>query len=311
MVSEEGRGSEFHFTLKLRAARVPSADQQAATQASLRGLRVLVVDDNATNRRILDDTLSRWEMRPLLATGGEDALAILGRACEERAPIPLVVSDVHMPGMDGFGLIAKIREIPALAGTRILILTSGARLDEAARCRDLGIITSLTKPVARAELLDAILLVLNDKPELIEPVHAPAAEPHHSAIRKPRVLVAEDHLANQKLAELLLKRHGYDPVVVSNGHEALEALSNGDFDAVLMDEQMPGMSGMEATAVIREREKISGEHMPVIAVTANAMVGDREKYLRAGMDAYISKPIRIRELIEVLGAFAPSNAAGV
>ena len=305
--SKEGQGSEFHFTMRLQAAPAQLEGHEPATQASLRDLPALIVDDNATNRRILGDTLRRRGIRPFFAAGGQEALDILEKTAREGQPIPLLITDVHMPGMDGFGLIARIRQMPAFADIRILVLTSGARLDEAARCRELGVTTSLTKPVARAELLDALLFVLGSRPNPAEGAPRPEGAQIQEEQRRPRVLVAEDHLANQKLAALLLRRHGYEPVVVNNGYEALEALTAGEFDAVLMDEQMPGMSGIEASAAIREREKTSGGHMPIIAVTANAMMGDREKYLAAGMDAYISKPIRVKELIEVLGSLVQSH----
>jgi CheY-like chemotaxis protein/nitrogen-specific signal transduction histidine kinase len=306
VVSHEGQGSEFHFTIRFQAASAAHPPHEPATTASLQGLIVLVVDDNSTNRRILGDTLSRWGMQSLYAESGVEALDILRKAEQGGVVIPLVVSDVHMPEMDGFTLAARIRETPEWAGTKILMLTSGAQMEEAARCRELGMTRHLTKPAGRAELLDAILMVLEGKPELKAEVRGPKTAPVEKQERKGRVLVAEDQLANQKLAALLLRRHGYEVVVVNNGFEALEALGAGAFDAVLMDEQMPGMSGMETSAAIRAQEKISGGHMPIIAVTANAMQGDRERYLAAGMDAYISKPIRVRELLDVLARFVPA-----
>jgi two-component system sensor histidine kinase/response regulator len=305
--STPGGGSTFHFTARFGLASGPRPRPEPATVPDVRGLRVLVVDDNATNRRILEETLETWHLRPASAADGASALAELTRAADAGEPYPLVLLDAMMPGMDGFTLAEHIRRAPALAGTTLLMLASGARPEEAARARALGIAVYLLKPVKLSELLDAILTGLHPAAAAAAPA-APAAAP--APARQLRVLLAEDNPVNQKLAVTLLQKQGHAVTVAGNGKEALAALERDPFDVVLMDVQMPEMDGFQATAVLRERERQTGRHVPVVAMTAYAMKGDREKCLEAGMDAYLAKPIQPGELLRVLAGLEPAPADG-
>jgi CheY-like chemotaxis protein len=273
-----------------------------ASPEMLRGVKVLVVDDNSTNLRILEAMLNRWDMKPTLVEGGEQALAALARSCEAGKPYSVILTDVHMPKMDGFGLVERIRQMPEFSTATIMMLTSAGQQGDAARCRELGVAAYLLKPVRKADLRDAIARVLGVR----EPIGAdqPKSAMPVQAGRDPavclRVLLAEDNQVNQRLVQRLLEKRGHSVVVASNGLEALDLIQTGNFDIILMDVQMPEMDGLEATKAIRSRERDSQPRMPVIALTAHAMKGDREECLAAGMDAYLSKPIRTAELDEVL-----------
>jgi PAS domain S-box-containing protein len=310
--SEVGRGSTFHFTARLGLAREPVPPVPFDPDA-LRGLPVLVVDDNATNRRILTEMLGNWRMRPSPADGGTAALAAMRRAAAAGEPYALVVLDAMMPGMDGFALAEQIRAHPDFAGATIMMLSSADRAGDAARCEALGIAAHLMKPVKQSELLNTILTILHvgaGVPALAAevPERPPQSEPSAVAAPRLRVLLAEDNAVNQRLAVRLLERHGHSVVVAGNGREALAALERQPYDVVLMDVQMPELGGLEATEHIRAGERGTGRHVPIIALTAHAMKGDREKCLAAGMDAYLSKPIQARELLHALAALAPGSA---
>jgi PAS domain S-box-containing protein len=310
--SAVGQGSAFHFTARFGLAGGPRRRAAPAEPPALHGLRVLVVDDNATNRRILEETLAAWRLRPTAVADGPAALAELGQAAEAGEPYPLVLLDAMMPDMDGFSLAEHVRQAPALAGTTLIMLASGGRPDDAARARACGIAVYLLKPAKQSELLDAILTGLN----LAGPRPAPEAPaPPPAPGRRLRVLLAEDNPVNQKLAVTLLQRQGHAVQVAGNGREALAALGhNGGaapaepFDVVLMDVQMPEMDGLQATAAIRERERGTGGHVPIVAMTAYAMKGDRERCLAAGMDRYVSKPIHPEELLGTLAELLPGTA---
>ncbi len=310
--SEVGRGSTFYFTARFglpKGAPVRAVPNEAA---SLRDLPVLVVDDNATNRRILEEILLQWRMKPALAEGGWTALAALERACDLGRPFPLVLIDAQMPDMDGFALVERIKSDPRLAGATIMMLTSAGQRGDAARCRALGIVAYLIKPIKQSDLLEAILLALGQKPR---PSDLPSLITRHSlreARRKLRVLLAEDNAVNQELAVRLLERRGHSVVLARNGKEALAALDEQKFDLVLMDVQMPEMDGFEATAAIRAREKQTRQHLPIIAMTAHVMKGDRERCLAAGMDGYIPKPVQPKELFQAIEGLAtlPAEAEG-
>jgi signal transduction histidine kinase/DNA-binding response OmpR family regulator len=311
--SEIGRGSTFHFTAHFGvSATVPS--EPLAEEASLIGLPVLVVDDNATNRRILGDTLSRWRAEPTLAENGEAALAALYRARDSGQPFPLVLSDAHMPGMDGFALAAQIKQDASLAGATIMMLTSGGQRGDAARCRELGVAAYLTKPMRRAELKEAVLSVLAGKLFKIAPSRLVTRHSLREArsagqpIKSLRVLLAEDNPVNQQLAVKLLEKRGIKTVVVADGRQAVTALEEQSFDLVLMDVQMPEMDGFGATAAIRKKEQETGAHLPIIALTAHAMKGDRERCLAAGMDAYVAKPVSPQDLLEAMEAVMKTSA---
>ncbi len=260
----------------------------------MRGLPVLVVDDNATNRRILEETLSGWAMRPTCVEGGEQALAALERAHQAGEPFALVLLDAQMPVMDGFTLAERIQQRPELAAVAtVMMLSSAGQPGSMARRRELGIATHLTKPVKQTELWKAILAALGQ-----DDGERGAKGAGRKAPASPRstlhILLAEDNPFNQKLALGLLGKEGHSVVVANNGAEAVAALERGGYDLVLMDVQMPEMDGFEATRLIRAREAALGQHTPILAMTAYAMKGDRERCLAAGMDGYVSKPIRAR-----------------
>jgi len=304
--SEVGKGSQFHFTAHLETASAKEIKVGVpAPPEVLRGVKVLVVDDNRTNRRILEGMLKHWEMKPVSVESGELALTELSDAHEGGVPYRLVLTDMHMPAMDGFALIERIRQRPELATATIMMLTSAGHRGDAARCKELGVSAYLLKPIRQSELREAIARVLGaDKPEGAIPLITryslqDAREPGSSL----KLLLAEDNTVNQRLAVRLLEKRGHRVVVAANGVEALAALKKDNFDLVFMDVQMPEMDGMEATAAIREKEKRTGEHIVVVALTAHAMKGDREKCLAAGMDGYLSKPIRPQELDDVLEGF--------
>ncbi|MBZ5563964.1 MAG: response regulator [Acidobacteriia bacterium] len=306
--SEAGRGSVFHFTVPCRRAKTATPPPHPEP-LNLAGIAALVVDDNATNRRILEELLRRWQMKPRTAEGGQVALNFLRQARDRAEPFPLVLTDAHMPEMDGFALAAHIKQDPTLAGATIMMLTSGGQRGDAARCRELGVAVYLTKPIREAELHEALLAALGAKSSRDEEAclvtrHS-LREQHHNL----RVLLAEDNAVNQQLVLRLLQKRGYSVVVAANGREALNCLEESGFegfDVVLMDVQMPEMGGYEATAAIRAREKVAGKHVPIIALTAHAMKGDREQSLAAGMDGYVSKPIRVEELLAAMqGVLAP------
>jgi len=295
-----GQGSTFHFTASFGISKA-AGSPKPVDKAQLKGMRVLVVDDNLTNRRILERLLAGWGMKPTLADNGRQALETLAQAREAHKPFPLVLTDGNMPEMDGFQLAEEIRKNPELSGATVMMLTSGGQRGDAARCRELGLAGYLTKPVGQGELLDAVLRVAGSKGS----TEKPAVVTRHSLReeRRPlRILLAEDNLVNQTLASRLLEKHGHNVVTTGNGREALERLENESFDLVLMDVQMPEIDGFEATATIRKKEETTGTHLPVVAMTAHAMQGDKERCLAAGMDGYVSKPVNAKELLAVVQA---------
>jgi two-component system sensor histidine kinase/response regulator len=301
--SEPGRGSKFQFTVRLGAGDAQEVNvATVAPPELLRGVKVLVVDDNRTNQRILEGMLGRWEMKPTLVEGGEEALAELFTAREAGKPFALILTDMHMPGMDGFALVERIRQRPELSTATIMMLTSAGHRGDAARCQELGMAAYLLKPIRQSELREAIARVLGavaEKGAIPLVTRFSLQHPREPAAFL-RVLVAEDNPVNQRLVVRLLEKRGHRVQVAVNGREALQALDKQRFDLVLMDVQMPEMDGVEATAAIRKKEKGSGWHTPIVAVTANVMKGDREKYLASGMDGYLAKPIRPLQLDELL-----------
>jgi two-component system, sensor histidine kinase and response regulator len=306
--SDLGRGSRFRFS-----ARFGTAPERARVAerlpAQLRGLRVLVVDDNATNRRILEEVLVQWRMQPTAVAGARAALEAMEAAQRAGRPYPLVLLDASMPGIDGFELAARIQQSPRLARASIMMLSSGARPGDRARCFELGISAYLTKPVKQSDLMDTIVGVLGSQAS--GGGKRPRAARPPKAGRRLRVLVAEDNVVNQQVAVGMLERAGHEATVAANGREVLALLERGAFDVVLMDVQMPEMDGLEATGAIRERELSTGGHLPIVALTAHAMKGDAERCLAAGMDAYLAKPLQPRELAAALegavGAAAPGS----
>ena len=296
--SEVGRGSTFHFTVRLGVQQAPAYRPATLQSEELRDLKVLIVDDNFTNRKVLNGMVVRWGMNPTVVGGGKAALQALEIAKSAGQPFSLVLLDGQMPEIDGFMLAERIQKEPGLVGASVMMLTSAGHLGDAARCRKLGISAYLMKPVRPAELWEALSSVLGSPP-----VEKPALVTRHTLREnrnRARILLVEDNPVNQTLAVRLLEKRGYTVTITGNGREALAAYEEAQFDLVLMDVQMPEMDGFEATATIREKEKISGTHIPIVAMTANALKGDQERCLEAGMDGYISKPVRTTELFAVI-----------
>ncbi|HZU42066.1 MAG TPA: response regulator, partial [Terriglobales bacterium] len=293
-----GRGSTFHFTVQLGRA-APSTWPAPLSAPELQGVPVLIVDDNQTNRRVLELMLAEWKMSPTSVDGGDVALQEIRRAAQSGNSYRLLLVDARMPKMDGFMLIQNLQQDPALTAPAIIMLTSGEQYGDAARCRELGVAAYLMKPIGSMELLRAILQVLAPSQRQFD--ESPPLVTRHSLrehCRPLRILLAEDNLVNRMVAVRLLEKSGHLVEVAENGHEAVAKLQLRDFDLVLMDVQMPEMDGLEATAAIRNLEKRTGNHVPIIAMTAHALKGDRERCLAAGMDGYISKPFKLEELLD-------------
>ena len=290
--SEPGAGSTFHFVIDFPIADRPPV---AAGEPLLVDLPVLIVDDNAVNRRVLQEQLARWKMRADAVDGGEAALAALGAAARAGRPYRLVLLDANMPDLDGFSVAQAIGSRSELATATIMMLSSSGQLGDAARCRELGVAAHLTKPVAQPDLLRAIRRALGA---------AGAKTPEAAASAAPftplHVLLAEDNPVNERVAVGLLSKRGHRVSVAHNGIEVLEAFERGSFDAILMDIQMPVMGGLEAATAIRRKERGRGSRVRIIALTAHAMKRDRERCLDAGMDGYLAKPIDRKMLFDVI-----------
>jgi signal transduction histidine kinase/CheY-like chemotaxis protein len=297
--SSPNAGSTFHFVIRLAVQETPAPRLTPVEPQELTGLRTLIVDDNATNRRVLMGMLGRWGMKPTAVDSGLSALQALEIAKSAGNPFPLILVDGQMPEMDGFALAEKIHQDPSLVGASIMMLTSAGHLGDAARCRALGIAAYLVKPVRQGELLEAICAILRKMPEQAA---VPLVTKHklREEHRRQRILLAEDNEVNQKLALRLLEKRGFVVTTVGDGRAAVAEHEKTPFDAILMDIQMPEMDGFAATGAIRLNEKSTGAHVPIIAMTAHALKGDEKRCLEAGMDAYVSKPIRTTELFATL-----------
>jgi CheY-like chemotaxis protein len=310
MESEMGRGSNFYFTARFSVAQAALLSRPLEP-VELAGVRVLVVDDNSTHRRILEGKLKGWGMKPVLAEQGKAALDLLEEALETGDPFKLVLTDANMPTMDGFALAEHIQQNPRLVGVPIVMLSSLGQRGDAERRRQLGVAACLMKPVGESELLETIQHVLGKCSQTNETPSPTIPRALGEETRGLRILLAEDNVVNRKLAVRLLEKRGHQVVVAENGVEVLEALEHEHVDVILMDVQMPDMDGFEATAVIREKEKIEGGHLPIIAMTAHTMKGDRERCLEAGMDGYVLKPIQSKELFAtiegVIAALRPAD----
>jgi two-component system sensor histidine kinase/response regulator len=312
--SEQGRSSQFQFTVRFN--KVPQIESRAPAEAStLIGLPVLVVDDSAANRRFLGDVLSRWGMEPVLVGDAEAALAELHCASEQKLPLPLILTDCHMPHTDGFMLAEQIKKDPRLATVMIMMLTSGGQRGDAARCRELGIAAYLTKPIRESELREAILKGLGAQARTRETDPGSGLITRHS-LRESRqalhVLLAEDNPITQHLAARLLEKQGHKVSFAVNGREALAAMETHTFDLVLMEVQTPEMDAFDVTATIRAKEKLTSVHVPIIALAPDAQKADQERCLAAGMDAYVTTPIDSNDLyaaIESVGALTSSESA--
>jgi two-component system sensor histidine kinase/response regulator len=336
--SEDGKGSTFHFTVRLGLAHGAA---RAPDPASFRGRSLLIVDDNATNRRILEERARGWGMEYQSVEDGPAALAALRRAHDAGTPFDLVLLDGHMPGLDGFAIAARVQQDPDLCGTPLVMLTSAGDQGDAARCRELGVAGYLMKPIAASDLSRALEAVLERLAETARDgaatppgratPHAPpdrpargappdrtapdaparlpgAAPPAAAASRRLRILLAEDNPVNRTLATRMLEKLGHAVVPVPDGRQAVAALEHerDRFDIVLMDVEMPGMNGLEATAAVRARERATGGHVPIVALTAHATPGDARRCLEAGMDAYASKPIQAAKLFKTIEQLLPA-----
>jgi signal transduction histidine kinase/DNA-binding response OmpR family regulator len=303
--SAPGQGSTFHFTARFAPPRGSQVQLRFYNTERLRGKRVLVVDDNTTNGRILTDTLSGWQMRPTAVTDGPAALAALKDAVDQGDPFALVLLDVCMPEMDGFMLAERIRALAAFRRLPLVVLSSAGHCLTGDRREDYGVDDYLIKPVRQADLFQTVTAVLTRTPPV--PQERPAPKPPSPAAAGLRILLAEDNAVNQRLACRLLEKRGHRVTVAANGREAVEAVRRDVFDLVFMDVQMPVMGGFEATAVIRAAEGQTGKRLPVIAMTAHALTGDRERCLEAGMDEYITKPLNAKELYALLDRLAAAG----
>ena len=298
--SEVGTGTTFFFTTQLGVDRNQET-RSSAELSQLRGMRVLAVDDNSTNRLILKEITESWQMKPYIAASGLDALKIYAEAKKNGIPISLVLTDCMMPEMDGFDFVTKLREFEGDNRCKVLMLSSAIKPGDASRCKELKISRCLTKPIAHSELLDAILSEFGADSTLDEvPLNQTA-----DAIESRHILLAEDNPINQMVALEYLKSRGHRVDVVGDGGQAIAAIEKTQFDLVLMDIEMPVLDGLEATKIVRKKEERTKQHLPIIAMTANAMKGDRERCLSAGMDAYVTKPIEPDLLFETVESFPP------
>ncbi len=309
--SEPGKGSTFHFTARLEVQKTTTPRLPLIDPSQLRDLAVLIVDDNFTNRRVLTGMLSRWGMISTAVESGRAALLAIDREVKEGNSFSLIIVDGQMPEMDGFTLIEEMQKRYDLSGATIMMLTSIGHLGDAARCRDMKLSAYLVKPVRQAELLETICRVLRMSPQK-ESQEVITRHTLREEKKRLRVLLAEDNAVNQILAVRLLEKRGFMVTAAVNGREAVAEFEKQSYDLVLMDVQMPEMDGFEATAAIRAKEMLSGKHIPIMAMTAHALKGDEERCIAAGMDGYISKPIRTNEMFtaieKALGKNRPATA---
>lgn len=305
--SEPGKGSRFHFTAAF-GVQPEGADAKPDMDAvNLEGLPVLVVDDNSTNRRILEKILFHWKMKPTTVDSAAQAIWAIEQAVREGHPFPLMLTDCMMPEMDGFQLVAELNAHPEVTAPATIMLTSAGERGDASRCVELGVAGYLLKPVSQSVLLLTIARVLQPSTGTVEKKPVVVGHSIRESNRRLSILLVEDNPVNQKLATRILEKMGHHVTVVEDGKKALDSLASGNFKLILMDVQMPVMDGYEATQSIRAIEEKTGAHIPIVAMTAHAMKGDREKCLEAGMDGYISKPIEIKELYEIIENLFPAE----
>jgi two-component system, sensor histidine kinase and response regulator len=309
---EELRGHQEQLEERVRERTADVSLPLPACERSIAGLRPeqpanllrrlsgLVVDDNVTNLRILDETLRLWGCRVSLADSAASALELLAEAQAAGRSFSLILTDAQMPNIDGFMLIEEIRSSPSLSQIAIMTLTSVDHYSDAERCRALGIASFLTKPIRQAELQNAMLQVIEKGLVKLPTPSSSAARNTDPQSLGLHILVVDDNSTNRNVATRMLTNAGYLVTSAENGREALARLEQTQFDLVLMDVQMPYMDGFEATAAIRKAEAVTDQYVPVIAMTAHAMKGDRERRLLAGMDAYVSKPVRTEDLRSVI-----------
>jgi len=293
-----GPGSTFHFNARFGLSLGKGSTIRYLKQSDLSGMPVLIVDDNATNRLIFNEMTTSWGLVPTEVSDGKGALLKIQEAFESGKPYRLVLLDFQMPEMDGFDVAKRIKESSYKGDTQILILTSIGQKGDANLCKELGISGYLLKPIKQSDLLDAIVMTLGTPTEEKPPVIT--RHTVQEARRRFDILLAEDNVVNQRLASDILESRGHRVVVASNGKEAVEAFEKDVFDLILMDVQMPELDGFEATRMIREKERQAGGHIPIVALTAYALKEDRQKCLASGMDDYISKPIKVEALFQIV-----------
>ncbi len=311
--SEAGKGSTFHFTCNFQQGTAVTSEQERIAGQALPGLNVLVVDSKAVNLEIFSEMLTNWRMNPTVADSGARALDLLEDAKNAGHAFPIVLLDARVPNVDGFQVLQRIQSNPALAGAVIMLVSANRRLGDMDRCRRLGVKRYLTKPVGQSELLDAILLALGLGVIEERLTKESVRIPERPSRRPLNILLSEDNPVNQKLAIRLLEKAGHRVTLASTGRQALAAWENAGipgFDVLLMDIQMPEMDGLEATVAIRQREKKSGKRIPILAMTAHAMRGDKERCLASGMDGYISKPITAIALFAEIERCLPATERG-
>ncbi len=305
--SELGAGSTFHFTIRLPIAD-PKSVQSKLTPICVDGMHILIIDDNATNRRILNEMLCNWGMKTTCAASAPEAIEILEACDQETNLFNVILTDVNMPDMDGFEFVSIIKNDNRINSVPVIMLTSADRPGDVDRCRELGVHHHMIKPVKQSELLQAIESVAGI---LVQPEYETPIDQPRALAQSMNILLAEDSKTNQLLAIALLSKDGHKIDVANNGVEAVQMSAETKYDVILMDVQMPDMDGLEATRIIRKREQSTGEHIIIIAMTAHAMKGDKEHCLQAGMDSYLSKPIRTKEffgtLKEIADKFAPCS----
>jgi len=299
--SEVGQGSRFQFTIPMQVSSDSPAP--ASLTSAIQNYPAVVVEDNATGRKVLSELLRAWGMRVSEFAAGNEALEFLKRTADSGESLPLVICDVSLHDSDGFQWISDLRRQDNLRKAEVIVLTPAGQPADARRRRELRISAQLLKPLKQSELLKAIRAAIS--PPAKEQRFAEKTEDSLPELPSLRILLAEDGKANQKLAVGLLKKWGHNVTIAENGLETVDHWRSGSFDVILMDIQMPEMDGFEATRQIRTEEQQSGQHIPVIAMTAHAMKGDRERCLASGMDGYVSKPIRRRELLEALAEHVP------
>ena len=300
-------GSTFYFTIELPVCDPPTENVNVAElSVKLDGVRVLVVDDNSTNRRILEEVLESWNMIPVLADGGAAALKEMHNAVRDDQPFDLVLTDCHMPGMDGFMFVEELKKHHKVDRSTIMMLTSADRQGSYVRCKKLGISATLLKPLKQSELKATIISILGLGDSAKTGVAAVPSANSPASVPRLRILLAEDNEVNQRVATRILDKLGHSVDVVDNGQKALDALLAKQYDLVLMDIQMPVMDGFKATAALRKQEESTGCHLPIIAMTAHAISGDRERCLVAGMDDYVSKPINVSSIAEAIARLSQS-----
>ncbi|GAA5506233.1 response regulator [Novipirellula caenicola] len=298
--SEIDKGTTFHFTLEL-TVQDDLEKQHRMQELATHPMHVLIVDDNRTNRRIFEEVLKSWNMETVSTEAATQGLKELEQAASSEHPFDLVLLDYMMPEMDGFGFAEQVQADERLRGTRIIMLSSAAQSGDAKKCQELGIVRYMTKPVVQSELLNTMLSVVQEPSQSEDQdSDTPETQDADRDAMRLNILLAEDGLVNQRVATGLLKRNGHKVVIAEDGKKAIQAWENGSFDVILMDVQMPEMDGIEATEWIRQKERASGGHIPIVAMTANAMKGDRQRCLDAGMDDYVSKPIQPDSLFKVL-----------